>query len=58
MRHLNVGIETYSGVDLKRCGLYKYAEAPGFALLLLAYSWDGQPAAWPGKATTAPGRTF
>lgn len=40
MRHLNIDIETYSDVDIGKCGLYKYAEADCFEVLLFAYAWD------------------
>jgi DNA polymerase len=43
MSRLSVDIETYSSVDIKKSGLYKYVEAPDFQVLLLAYSLDGQP---------------
>lgn len=43
IRHLNVDIETYSSVDLKTGGLYKYAQAPDFEILLFGYSLDGAP---------------
>lgn len=41
--HLSVDIETYSSVDLKKSGLYKYVQSPDFQILLFAYSWDGEP---------------
>jgi len=41
--HLSVDIETYSSVDLKKSGLYKYVQSPDFSILLFAYSWDGEP---------------
>lgn len=41
--HLSVDIETYSDVDIKKAGLYKYAESPAFSVLLFAYSVDGGP---------------
>lgn len=41
MRRLNIDIETYSSVDLTKSGLYKYAEADDFEILLFAYSIDG-----------------
>ena len=44
MRELGIDIETYSSEDLKKCGVYRYVEAPDFAVLLFAYSWDGAPA--------------
>ena len=43
MKVLHIDIETYSSVDLARCGVYRYAEAPGFELMLLGYSVDGGP---------------
>lgn len=45
MRHLNVDIETYSDVDIKKCGLYRYAQSPNFDVLLIAYRIDGGPVA-------------
>ncbi len=41
MNSLEIDIETYSSVELKKCGVYKYAESPDFALLLFGYSIDG-----------------
>lgn len=43
MREIGIDIETYSSYDLKSCGVYRYAEAPDFAILLFAYSVDGSP---------------
>lgn len=40
MRHLNIDIETYSSNDIKN-GVYKYADAEDFEILLFAYSVDG-----------------
>ena len=40
---LNIDIETYSDVDLGKAGLFKYAQSPAFAILLIAYSVDGGP---------------
>ncbi|MEG1869159.1 MAG: hypothetical protein RR219_09575, partial [Clostridiales bacterium] len=42
MRHLSIDIETFSSVDIKKSGLYKYVQSPDFSILLLAYSWDGE----------------
>ena len=28
MQTLSIDIETYSGVNLSKCGVYKYAESP------------------------------
>ncbi len=41
--HLFIDLETYSDEDIKKVGLYKYAQSPAFEVLLLSYSWDGQP---------------
>lgn len=41
MRTLNIDIETYSSVDIKKAGAYRYAQTPDFQILLFAYSWDG-----------------
>lgn len=43
MSHLSIDIETYSSVDIKKAGLYKYVQSPDFEILLFAYSWDRQP---------------
>lgn len=43
MASLNVDIETFSSVDLKKAGLYKYVQSPDFQILLFAYSWDNGP---------------
>ena len=41
MKTLSIDIETYSGYDLSKCGVYKYAESPDFEILLFGYSIDG-----------------
>lgn len=41
MTKLSIDVETYSSVDLRKSGVYKYTEAEDFEILLLAYSWDG-----------------
>lgn len=43
MRELGIDIETYSSYDLKTCGVYRYVEAPDWAILLFAYAVDGGP---------------
>lgn len=40
MRHLSIDIETFSTVDIKKSGLYKYMQSLDFEILLLAYSFD------------------
>ncbi len=44
MVHLSIDIETFSSVDLKKSGLYKYVQSPDFEVLLFAYSFNGAPA--------------
>lgn len=41
MEHLSIDIETYSSVDIKKSGLYKYVQSDDFQVLLFAYSVDG-----------------
>lgn len=36
---LSIDIETYSSVDLKKSGVYKYTESPDFEILLIACDW-------------------
>ena len=38
---LSIDVETFSDVDLKKCGVYKYAESPNFEILLFGVSVDG-----------------
>ena len=42
MKTLHIDIETYSSVDLLTRGVYNYAEADDFQVLLFAYSVDGR----------------
>lgn len=42
-RILSIDIETYSSVDIKKSGLYKYVQSPDFEILLFAYAYDNQP---------------
>lgn len=39
---LNIDIETFSSVDIKKAGLYRYVQSPDFQILLFAYSINGQ----------------
>ncbi|CQD59836.1 prophage LambdaSa04%2C DNA polymerase [Streptococcus agalactiae] len=43
MKELSIDIETYSEVDLRKSGVYRYAEDPSFEILLLAVSIDNGP---------------
>ena len=38
---LSIDVETFSDVDLKKCGVYKYAESPDFEILLFGVSVNG-----------------
>ena len=40
MKETLVDIETYSEVDIKSCGLYRYATDPSFEILLIAWATD------------------
>lgn len=41
MKTISIDIETFSDVNLAKCGVYKYAESPAFELLLFGYAVDG-----------------
>jgi hypothetical protein len=38
---LSCDIETYSSIDLTKCGVYRYCESPDFEVLLFGYCVDG-----------------
>lgn len=38
---LSIDVETFSDVDLKKCGVYKYASSPNFEILLFGVSVNG-----------------
>lgn len=40
MNKISIDIETFSDIDLSKCGVYKYAESPAFEILLFGYSVD------------------
>jgi DNA polymerase len=40
MHVISIDIETFSDIDLGKCGVYRYAESPSFDILLFAYSID------------------
>lgn len=40
MSLLAIDIETYSDVDLQKCGVYAYSDSPNFEILLFAYAFD------------------
>jgi DNA polymerase bacteriophage-type len=43
MRTLSIDIETYSGTDLAKSGVYRYSQASDFEVLLFGYSADDGP---------------
>ena len=43
IQELSIDLETYSDRDLKKCGVYKYAESPNAELLLFGYSVNNGP---------------
>ena len=43
LHHLFIDLETFSSIDIRKSGLYRYAQSPDFQILLLAYSVDGGP---------------
>lgn len=40
---LEIDIETYSSLDLRNVGVYKYVEADDFEIMLFAYSYNDSP---------------
>lgn len=40
-KNISIDIETFSDIDLGKCGVYKYAESLAFEILLFGYSLDG-----------------
>lgn len=42
INYLLIDIETYSSVDLSRCGVFKYSESSDFKVLLFGYSINGE----------------
>jgi DNA polymerase len=43
MKTLSIDIETFSDIDLGKCGVYRYTDRPNFDILLFAYSIDEGP---------------
>ena len=43
MSLLAIDIETFSDVDLPKCGVYAYSDSPNFEILLFAYAFDDEP---------------
>lgn len=43
MKELSIDLETYSDIDISKCGAYKYAESDNFEILLFGVSVDNGP---------------
>ena len=43
MKEMSIDLETYSDVNITKCGAYKYAESDEFEILLFGVSVDGGP---------------
>lgn len=41
IKEMSIDLETYSDVDISKCGAYKYAESDNFEILLFGVSHDG-----------------
>lgn len=41
IKEMSIDLETYSDVDISKCGAYKYAESDNFEILLFSVSIDG-----------------
>lgn len=42
-RTLSIDLETYSDIDIGKCGLYKYVQSANFNILLFAFKFDDEP---------------
>lgn len=40
MKNISIDIETFSDIDLNKCGVYRYAESSAFEILLFGYAVD------------------
>ena len=45
MKEMSIDLETYSDIDIKKSGAYKYAESDNFEILLFGVSVDNSPVA-------------
>lgn len=43
IHRLSIDLETYSDVDIKKSGAFRYVNSPAFEILLISYSFDRQP---------------
>ena len=42
-RTLSIDLETYSGIDIAKCGSFRYIDDESFEILLLGYAFDDDP---------------
>lgn len=42
-KNLFIDVETYSSIDIKESGAYKYIESPDFEILIIGYALDDNP---------------
>lgn len=42
MKLLFIDVETYSSIDIKECGAYKYVDSPDFEIILISYAFDDE----------------
>ena len=43
MHKLSIDLETFSDIDIKKAGAFRYVDSPNFEILLFAYSLDNGP---------------
>ena len=43
IKEMSIDLETFSDVDISKCGVYKYAESDNFEILLFGVSINGEP---------------
>lgn len=43
MHKLSIDLETYSSIDIKKAGAYRYVDSPDFEILLFAFAIDNGP---------------
>ena len=43
IKEMSIDLETYSDMNITKCGAYKYAESEEFEILLFGVSVDGGP---------------
>ncbi len=44
IKEMSIDLETFSDIDIKKSGVYKYASSPNFEILLFGYSVNSSPA--------------